>query len=196
MTRGTFIVFYGINNLGKSTQAKLLAERLNAQEHAAEYVKYPMYALAPSGPIINEYLRGGNPQNLDFREFQILNALNRTQYEATLNAKLDAGTHVISEDYTGSGLAWGMGAGVDEQFLKAINSHLTKENIVFLFDGDRFKEAVEASHQYEQNDALTETVRSAYKKLAAEYNWNIIHANQSIEAIQEQIWQIVKNRLG
>ena len=41
--RGKFIVLYGINNLGKTTQAKFLVEKLQSQGLRAEYVKYPIY---------------------------------------------------------------------------------------------------------------------------------------------------------
>src|SRR3990167_10147152 len=81
---GKFIVIYGINNLGKTTQAKLLVEKLNAAGRRAKYLKYPIYDLSPSGPRLNEYLRGGNPEKLDARTAQILYAKNREQYEPTL----------------------------------------------------------------------------------------------------------------
>ena len=62
--KGRFIVFYGTNNLGKSTQAKLLIERFNNLNIPFEYIKYPLYDLAPSGHILNDYLRNDNPYNL------------------------------------------------------------------------------------------------------------------------------------
>lgn len=192
MQRSLFIVIYGVNNLGKTTQAKLLVERLNKEWHRTEYLKYPKYDIEPSGPMINDYLRGGNPLQLSFREFQILNVLNRTQFEPILKAQLESGIHIVSEDYVGSGLGWGIGAGVDGNFLKKLNSHLLKEDIVFLFDGQRFGEAKEATHQYEQNDDLTERARAAHRELAEEFNWKIIDANDSVERIHALLWDHLK----
>src|SRR3989344_7041055 len=104
---GKFIVIYGINNLGKSTQAKILVEKLGQEGFSAEYLKYTIYDLKPSGPIINDYLREGNRDNLSPREIQILYTMNRYQFESRLKDKLSQGVNIVAEDYTGTGLAWG-----------------------------------------------------------------------------------------
>jgi thymidylate kinase len=195
MEKGKLIVLYGINNLGKSTQAKLLVENLRALGHPTEYLKYPLYNLEPAGPMINGYLRGGNPFNLTSREMQMLHTLNRTQYQPELIAKLDAGTTIIAEDYVGTGLAWGIGAGVDENFLKTITKHLYKEDLAFLFDGERFLESIETGHKHENDHELMEKVRTTHQRLGAELGWHPIDANQSIENISEEILKIVKSLL-
>lgn len=192
---GKLIVLYGINNLGKSTQAKLLVDKLKDNGYQAEYLKYPIYDLAPSGVILNNYLREKNSFQLSAREAQIIYALNRTQYQDQLIAKLKSGLNIIAEDYTGTGLAWGLGAGVDENFLKEINSHLIKEDLVFLFDGERFKQAVENGHKHETDDDLTSKVRWAHLKLREEYGWHKINANLTIEEIHGQLWAEVKKML-
>lgn len=186
---GKLIVFYGINNLGKSTQAKLLVERLKANGYPAEYLKYPVYDLEPSGIMLNDYLRNANPYNLHSREAQIIYAMNRTQYQEKLLDKLKAGINIIAEDYKGTGIAWGLGAGVNEKFLKDINSHLVDEDLVFLFDGERFRQAIENHHKHENDDDLINKVRWAHLKLREEYDWYKINANLSIEDIHEEIWQ-------
>ncbi len=192
---GKLIVFYGINNLGKSTQAKLLVERLKANGYQAEYLKYPIYDLAPSGLILNDYLRNANPYHLNAKEAQIIYALNRTQYQNELIAKLKAGINVIAEDYKGTGIAWGLGAGVEENFLKKVNSHLIEEDLVFLFDGERFRQAIENHHKHENDDDLTTKVRWAHLKLREEYGWWKINANLAIEEIHEELWDKVRELL-
>jgi len=189
---GKFIVFYGINNLGKSTQAQKLVQRLQNEGHRAEYLKYPLYELEPSGPMINNYLREGNKYGLSAREVQIMYALNRTQYEHKLQEKLQAGINIVSEDYTGTGLAWGISTGVDEEFLKYINIHLLSEDLAFLFDGDRFLEAQEKTHKHESNNGFMEKAREVHLRLGRELGWKNINANQSIEEIHEEIWERVK----
>ncbi len=131
MTKGKFIALYGINNLGKTTQAKKLVNYFKDKELKAEYVKYAVYDLEPSGKLLNDYLRKGNPYNLSSREFQILQVLNRKQYEPILIDKLNKGINIISEDYKGTGIAWGIAAGVDETFMKYINKLLLEEDLVF-----------------------------------------------------------------
>ncbi len=191
MKRGSFIVLYGINNLGKTTQAKKLVERLNAEGKKALYLKYPIYDLEPSGPMLNAYLREGNPYSLSAREAQLLYAMNRTQYEATLQSLLDSGTHVVAEDYTGTGICWGIGAGVDAVFMEQINSHLLREDLAFLFTGNRFTEATERSHKHETNDLLIAKVEEVHTTRGKEKQWIPINANNSIETIHAELWQHV-----
>jgi len=189
--RGKFIVIYGVNNLGKTTQAKLLVKRLINQGYLAEYLKVPIYNLLPSGRILNNYLRKSNPDNLTPREAQIIYALNRTQYEIILREKLAHGINIIAEDYTGTGIAWGIGAGISDKFLKRINSHLLKEDLAFLFVGQRFKEAREKNHTHEINEQLMEKVKQAHFKLGCEYGWIKINANLNKRKVHEQIWKKV-----
>jgi thymidylate kinase len=193
---GKFIVFYGINNLGKSTQANLLVESLKKIGCDAEYLKYGIYSLDPSGFMLNDYLRKGNSYGFSSREFQMCHALNRTQYEPVLKQKLDSGKWIIGEDYKGTGIAWGIGSGVDKEFLVRLNSHLLDEDLCILFDGDRFLTGIEKNHKHEQNKELTEKVRKIHLELAEMYNWNIINANLSINEIQEEIWNIVIKKFG
>ncbi|OGF28277.1 hypothetical protein A2242_03490, partial [Candidatus Falkowbacteria bacterium RIFOXYA2_FULL_47_9] len=194
--RGKFIVLYGINNLGKTTQAKFLVEKLQSQGLRAEYVKYPIYELQPSGVLLNNYLRGGNMYRLSAREAQMLYALNRTQYEPVIKDKLAQGISIVAEDYTGTGLAWGMGAGVDEQFLKYANSHLLKEDAAILLDGKRFSQAIEKNHEHETNDELTNRVRLMHLKLAEEFGWPIVNANQSVERVHREIYKYVQRKFS
>lgn len=183
-----FIVLYGINNLGKTLQAKLLVEKLNQSGIQAEYLKYPIYDLKPSGQILNAYLRSDNPHNLSACESQIIYALNRTQFEPILKEKLASGITIVAEDYTGTGLAWGIGAGVNEQFLKDLNSHLIKEDLALLFDGERFLTGQEINHKHEKDETLIQKVRQTFLRLAQEFNWKKINANQSIEMVAKEVW--------
>jgi len=77
-------------------------ERLRAQNILAEYLKFPIYDIKPSGPMINNYLREGNKYGLSAREIQMAYALNRTQFEPILTAKLAQGINIIAEDYVGN----------------------------------------------------------------------------------------------
>ena len=102
----------------------------------------------------------------------------------------------MSEDYTGSGLAWGIGAGVSAEFMKLINEHLLKEDLAFVFDGERFTAATEVGHTHETNNELLNGVRIAYQKLGRELGWQKINANRSIEEIHAEIWTSVQQYLN
>lgn len=205
--RGKFIVIYGINNLGKTTQAKLLAERiinyskafpLFSPRHRALHLKYPLYDLRPTGPLINEYLRGGNPHGFSPREIQLIYIQNRMAYQKELIRTLTeivprhVGTNVVAEDYTGTGIAWGVGAGVSKDLLVELNRDLLEPDIAFLLDGRRFTNATEKDHTHESNNKLTEIVRLVHLELAREFGWHVIDANRPVEEIHEDIWARVQ----
>lgn len=196
MNTGQCIVLYGINNLGKSTQAKKLVERMNQEGYTTTYLKYPIYDLHPSGTLLNQYLREGNPLSLSSREVQTIYALNRTQFQPELDALLSRGTHVVAEDYTGTGIAWGIGSGVEESYLHTINDHLRKEDIAFLFDGERFVQSTEQNHTHETNTSLLASVRTAHQYLGKKNNWIPVDANQSIETIHEFLWETVRKHIS
>ena len=194
MQKGKLIVLYGINNLWKTTQAHLLINRLREKGLQAEYLKYPIYDLAPSWLLLNAYLREGNPNHLSSSEFQLLQVINRTQYDSTLKNKLENWIWIIAEDYTGTGIARGTGAWWDQAFLEKINSHLHKEDLAFFFDGERFSSGIEKVHQHEQNNELMNKVRLVHQDLAQKLSREPINANLSIEEIQSQLQKIISEK--
>jgi len=189
--KGKFIVFYGINHIGKSTQVSKLAERLMKDGRNTEQIKYPRYDLEPIGPLINDYLRGENKHKITPREAQILFAMDRAYYQPRLKKYLEAGVHVVAEDYVGTSVAWGTGAGVNKDFLLTLNSGLLQPDLAFLLDGEQFKEGREA-HRHEGNDELTQRVQQIHRDLAEELGWHVINANQDIETIHEESYGMTK----
>lgn len=185
------ITLYGINNIGKSTQAHLLVERLRAEGHAVEYVKYPIYELAPSGPFIHEQIKSGKGQNVSEEELQLWYTLNRFQFEPTLKAWLAEGKIVVAEDYIGTGLAWGMAKGADGEWLKTVNSSLLAPDFSILLDGERFTEAVEAGHAHETDAALMDRCRQTHLQLAKEQGWTVVPVVPGVEVVAENLWEVV-----
>jgi dTMP kinase len=185
--KGKFIVLYGINNIGKTTQAKKVIEFLKSKGLKAEYLKYPVYDLEPTGPLINDILRGGSKQKIPEEELQHLYTKNRFDFEPKLKEKLDQGIWIIAEDYRGTGIAWGSVKGADEENLKKLNAKLLDEDIVILMDGERFLEGKEKNHIHESDDELVNKVRQKHLDLAKEFGWFIVNANQSEEKVFEDI---------
>ncbi len=195
MKKGKFIVLYGTNNLGKTTQAKLVIEKLQQQGIKAEFTKYAHYDLEPTGKLINDYLREGNPNKFSPREFQLLHFAERLQYEPILKEKLDQGINVIAEDYFPTAIAWGTGAGVDQDFLEYLYKFIRHEDLGFLFDGTRFTQSIESGHKHETDDVLTQKVREVHQDLGKKYGWLLINANDTIENIHAKIWEAISNIL-
>jgi dTMP kinase len=195
-----FITLYGINNIGKSTQAKRLVERLKKEGYQVEYVKYPAYEIEPSGHYINEYLRGdanGRGRNeMTEDELQMWFAINRYQFEPTLKGWLAEGKIVVAEDYRGTGIAWGTTKGADTEWLESINSHLLDEDFVVMLDGERFIRAKEAGHAHEDNDEFMQRSREVHDMLAEKYGWTVVQTIPGdIDGTADRVWDLVAKRL-
>lgn len=189
--KGKFIVIYGINNIGKTTQVRLLVRHLRKKGKAVEYVKYPVYSIKPSGVFIDEYLRRKKHQTISPEELQTWYALNRMQFEYRLKRWLNLGVCVVAEDYKGTGIAWGAATGVNLEWLEQLNKKQLNPDISILIDGERFLNSKEKDHKFEQDDDLTQTCRIIHRKLAKKYHWHIVDANQSIEKVHGDIVKLL-----
>ncbi|MBI4149819.1 hypothetical protein HY488_00285 [Candidatus Woesearchaeota archaeon] len=188
---GKFIVIYGINNIGKSTQAKKLVEYLNQHGYKAEYLKYPIYD-SLTGRKISEILRSDKKQKLTEEEFQTAYYRNRKDYEPTLKKKLADGIIIVAEDYIGTGLAWGSAKGADYEKLKRQNSDLLKEDLAILMDGERFVQAMEEKHLHERDAELIAKVRQRHLDIGKEFGWKKVKANQPEDKVFQDILKLVK----
>ncbi len=192
---GIFLTILGINNVGKTTQQKLLEERLIAERYTVAHVKYPKYDLAPTGPRINAYLREGNPEGLSSEEFHSLLIENRTDFAQELDRLIDTHDVVIAEMYVGTGIAYAMGDGLDKDMLIDRNAHLRPADISILLDGKRFLEAREMNHHYENDDEKSEQIRLGHLELANDFGWHILDANKTISEVHEDIYAILAKEL-
>ncbi len=60
------------------------------------------------------YLREGDPGKLTPRESQLVQIVNRTQFESAFQVLKHQYDVILLEDYVGSGIAWSMATGWDE----------------------------------------------------------------------------------
>lgn len=191
--KGKFIVLYGSNNLGKTTQADLIIKRLEGYGLNVSYLKYPVYDLEPTGPRLNNILRH-HTENIPSIELQKIFAQNRRDYEPTLKNRLECGEWIISEDYKGTGIAWGITYGVDIDTLEEINKGLFPEDIAICFDGGRFVSSIERGHLHEDGGKW-ELNREVHRQLAKRYDWDIVRSDMSKEKVHEEIWDKITRRL-
>jgi thymidylate kinase len=191
MLRGKFITFYGINNIGKSTHARILCDRLKEEDFDPVYIKYPIYDLEPSGPYLNKIIRE-KQQSVSEEELQLWFTINRHQFEPGLKQMLSEGKTVVAEDYIGTGIAWGMTKGANEEWLEQINRYLIRSDLAILIDGDQNKQAMEKTHIHERNDNLMKKARHAHLDLANKYAWYVIKLQEKKEQTAKLIWSAVK----
>jgi len=190
-----FIALYGINNIGKTTHAKKLVERLNKEGHKAKYVKYPVYDLEPTGPYLNKIIRSGGKQKISEAELQMWFTLNRYQFEPQVKKWLSNGYIVVAEDYVGTGIAWGTAKGLDTHWIERLNQYLLNEDFAILLGGTRVMKAKEKKHIHEENDALIEKCKHVLQDLAEKYSWKNVLLQDKVEDTAELIWKIVKSKL-
>lgn len=117
--RGRFIVFEGGEGCGKSTQARLLAERMDA-----------LLTRQPGGTDIGRRIRSMVLSGLDDgeeiltdRAEALLMAADRAQHvETVIEPALRSGRHVVCDRYIGSSIAYqGYGRGLDVDVIRSIS---------------------------------------------------------------------------
>lgn len=189
---GRFIVLYASNNLGKSKQLDLLEEAWQEMGRPYVRIKYPRYE-SVYGKIINRELRGPEEErlNLTDAELQILYAEDRRYFQNELIELLKVGD-VLAEDYTGTGLAWGLTKGVPREKLDIYNFGLLEPDLAILLDGERFGGGIEKGHRFEEAGQETwERNREIHRRLAAELGWEVVGAHGDPEKIHEKIMEII-----
>lgn len=195
MQKGLFIAIYGVNNIGKSTHCRILADRLKKAGYEVVSLKYPIYDLEPTGTELNRILRQEEAQNISEEELQSLFTKNRKDFEPHLRKYLEEGKIVIAEDYIGTGVAWGMAKGLSLEFMEKVNEGLLREDFSILMTGHRDVRATEKQHIHEQNVALLSSVSKIFVQLAGRYGWKVIETQQSIPDTADLIWKYVTKSL-
>lgn len=196
MKKGLFITIYGINNIGKSTHAKRLVERLKKLGKKAVYIKYPLYNLAPTGPFLNKMLReSAGTQKISEEELQLWFVLNRYQFQPELKKMLASGTIVVAEDYVGTGIAWGVAKGARLKELEMMNTFLVQSDCSILMDGKRSVHATERHHLHESNTRLIEKCQKVLRMLAKKYHWKKVQVAEDREVTAERLWGIILDHI-
>lgn len=192
------ITLYGINGIGKTTQTERLVAFLGERGKHASRLKYPIYEQEPEGPFINRYLREpgfreAHPKTTE--ELQTLYAENRRRYEPMLQERLRAGEWIVAEDYTGTGLAWGLTWGADLEYLESINADLIVPDLAILMHGERFLTGIETTHRNESNDERVRLCKNFHLLLADRYGWPVVDAHRAPETVHQDIVTLVEKVL-
>lgn len=176
--RGRFIALEGIDGSGKSTQARLLAERTGA-----------VLTREPGGTPLGERLRAvvldreGPPMGA--RAEALLIAAARAQLvEEVIAPALAAGRDVVTDRFSGSTLAYqGHGRGLDVAELARISAWAAaglEPDVVVLLDAPAVELVARAGPADRITDAgvaFLERVRRGYLELAASHpGWVVVDA--------------------
>ena len=195
---GRFIVFEGGEGCGKSTQARLLAERLGAvltHEPGATDVGRRIRALVLDPGVVA----------LDGRAEALLMAADRAQHVAeVIRPALDAGRDVVSDRFAGSTLAYqGYGRGLavgDLAWLSEWAAGGLEPDVVVLLDvpleaslARRAAGGVAPDRMEAESRAFHERVVEGYRALAAADpdRWIVVDGTGELEKVAARVWEAV-----
>jgi dTMP kinase len=198
---GLFITFEGPDGSGKSTQARLLAERLRKEG-------YPVLeTVEPGGTPISQQIRRIllDPANRELRpitELLLMFAARAQNVEQSVLPALTEGKIVVSDRFTDSSIAYqGAGHGLGWEVVLEVDRiacHGLAPDLTLCIDIDTetglsraHSRAQHHEMRYEQQGAeFHQRVRAAYHELARREprRFRLIDGNGTPEQIAEKVW--------
>jgi dTMP kinase len=201
-----FITLEGPEGSGKSTQIKRLAKRLEEMGYSVITTREP--GGTPIGDQIRQVLVRMENKELHPRTEILLFLAARAQLvEQVIKPALQDGKIILCDRYGDSTLAYqGYGHGLDLEQLRWMLDFATdhlKPDLTILLDLDvktglMRKKAEDEWNRLDAYEALFhERVREGYLQLAREEpeRWRIVDASQAIDAVQEDLFQIILGAL-
>jgi len=193
--KGTFICIEGLDGSGKTTQAKLLAKKLQ-KSHNAVYTAEPSHGKIGTF-IRNSYLYG--EKRLSSVIEALLFAAERIEHvETEVLPALHQGKLVISDRYIYSSLAYQGAAGLSLEWIEKINEHALRPDLAVFIDVDP-KTAI---HRLKPNKSLMENmetqrkVRKIYLKFVEKGSLTRINGDQPKNAVAQELYAVVMKFLN
>ena len=201
-----FISFEGIDGCGKSTQVKMLLERLNQAGIDSTLVR------EPGGPQISEEIREVLLKNRDDTMADRTETLLMTASRAQLTHDIiipsqEKGKFVIADRFADSTLAYqGGGRGLNLDWLIKLNEFATfgvRPDLTFFIDvtaevGARRRLTVHPDRLENVGHDFQEKVRNQYLKLVKLFPDRFITLDgmESPDVIHTRIWSVVNKRMN
>jgi dTMP kinase len=196
MDRGKFIVFEGSDRTGKTTQSKLLFEKLKRRGVPVKRMSFPNRE-TESGQMIDAYLKG--IQNYSAECIHLLFSVNRWQCIKEMECDLNNGITLIVDRYSYSGVAFSVSKGLQLEWCKMSEKGLPKPDVILYFKGDIDSISLRDGFGSERYETLQiqRKVNEVYDKMmldATDNNlWKLIVADGNIENISQEVEQIWNN---
>ena len=193
---GLLIVFEGLDQSGKETQARLLRRWFEEAGRRVESIAFPDYS-SPIGQEIRTALHGGRDYAAD--TIQLLQIANRHQWKPQIERWLADGRVVISDRYAASSVAYGEAQGLDPAWLTSAQVYLPQPAITVLLDIAADVAAARKSQnrdKYERDLAMLSRVRVSYLRQAAQPGWVMVDAAQPVDVVAADVASAVSSRLA
>ena len=189
---GVLVNLEGIDGCGKSTQSKLLLEKLEGEGEKIIILKEP--TKRPHGQKLWDMLHGKRKATNE--EILELFVLDRKQHvKEKIQPALDSGAVVLMDRYYYSSMAYQVAGGIDIEEIREKHAFAPKPDIVLIFDLpvsialERVKGHSDAD-EFEKEEHL-EKVRVAYLDLKNDPLVRIVDATRTPEEIFEDVWRLV-----
>ncbi|MCX6538852.1 MAG: dTMP kinase [Acidobacteria bacterium] len=193
---GLLIVFEGLDQSGKETQARLLRQWFETSGRRVESIAFPDYT-SPIGQEIRTALHGGRDYAAD--TIQLLQIANRHQWKPQIERWMADGRVVISDRYAASSVAYGEAQGLDPAWLTSTQVYLPQPSTTVLLDiAPDVAAARKAQNRdnYERDLAMLSRVRVSYLRQAAQPGWVVIDAARPVDVVAADVTSAVWSRLA
>lgn len=207
MNKAKFITFEGGEGVGKSTQVKILAERLLTKSVDCILTREPGGSTGAE-EIRQLLVKGGTDKWTPMAEALLHNAARAEHLESKIKPALKAKVWVISDRYVDSTIAYqGYGQGVNKQTLLDLHKISTGDfwpDLTIVLDGHELDRAKSREDENPDKEDRYERMGSDFHiKLQnsfldiAENNKDrcvVISANGTIDEVADRIWRIVSDK--
>ena len=214
--RGRFITFEGGEGAGKSTQARLLAERLRSVGHGVVETREP--GGTKRGEQIRDLLLSGKARQYGPTGEAVLFCAARDDHvRDVIRPALDRGEWVVCDRFADSTVAYqGAAGGVRPTLIRALNRVAvgeTRPDLTVILDlpADAGLERAQARNTESAGDAgngevdrfegmsgrFHEALRAGFLQIAADApdRCIVIDAQEAESAVAEEVWNAVVERL-
>ena len=193
---GHLIVFEGLDQSGKQTQAELLRDHLKEHGRKARLVSFPDYGTS-IGEEIARALQGEREYEADV--MQLLYIANRYERKPDLQRWLDGGLVLVCDRYVASSIAYGEAQGLDPAWLTDMQKFLPVPWLTIMLDiapETAVQRKAVGRDRYERDLALQARVRDSYRRQAREQNWLRLDGERPKDVIAAEVFNAVASRLA
>jgi dTMP kinase len=195
MASGRLIVFEGLDQSGKQTQAEGLRDLVRARGRECLLLSFPDYSTR-IGREISEALHGGRDYAPD--TLQLLYIANRYEKRGEIESALTRGAVIVCDRYLASSVAYGEAQGLDARWLFETQRFLPRPDLTIVLDIDpstAVRRKAAGRDKYERDLALLSRVRTSYHRQARQDDWLLLNGDRTKADVGADVMRAVETLL-